>query len=541
MPVEVSFKKKAQGGRMMQVTVLSVEHQSEMKVLDLKKSVIAKMNESENAHNFRIFSEGELDVKSGVTLLNDSNPIGDGEKVDIIFQDLMSRLTSSLNDFAKTDMGKKAEEEWQKILKDGIPESPRDQGASSSGVQTAEGRDGIPESPRDQGASSSGVQTAEGRAVGLRKISIPTMYGSMEADAFLITYIQNKPHVTTYNGVYQVSKRFVQTHNVVILNQDEDEERVPSADEDMEDEVFVAEVENVNQSIPETTTQVPDVSVSEIAPSTAEPDDEPQGQFWMLKYVFPNKAEKEFAINPNVSIAVLKEIIMKDAGFKKEDVKKHTFQKGEDILANNRQKVKTALKDDDLVLVRSSLTGGGRAVKKDAKDETFKKFLLEEKKKAITVSAQMMNQMTFGDDIQTVMKDVKTKAESIYMTTQENPKLTMVKLLRGMSSDALKDLVNYNTNKSDLRATGICVKMMSANLANFAKMSKDFDNAKETVLQVFNMVFTANFFKNNTSWDWKNFEKLVEVEVGIKETAPTSASASAPTPAVETLSDTNMG
>ncbi|CAJ1337362.1 unnamed protein product, partial [Effrenium voratum] len=496
MPVEVSFKKKAQGGRMMQVTVLSVEHQSEMKVLDLKKSVIAKMNESENAHDFRIFSEGELDVKSGVTLLNDSNPIGDGEKVDIIFQDLMSRLTSSLNDFAKTDMGKKAEEEWQKILKDGIPESPRDQG----------------------------VQTAEGRAVGLRKISIPTMYGSMQADAFLITYIQNKPHVTTYNGVYQVSKRFVQTHNVVILNQDEDEERVPSADEDMEDEVFVAEVENVNQSIPETTTQVPDVSLSEIAPSTAEPDDEPQGQFWMLKYVFPNKAEKEFAINPNVSIAVLKEIIMKDAGFKKEDVKKHTFQKGEDILANNRQKVKTALKDDDLVLVRSSLTGGGRAVKKDAKDETFKKFLLEEKKKAITVSAQMMNQMTFGDDIQTVMKDVKTKAESIYMTTQENPKLAMVKLLRGMSSDALKDLVNYNTNKSDLRAAGICVKMMSANLANFAKMSKDFDNAKETVLQVFNMVFTANFFKNNTSWDWKNFEKLVEVEVGIKETAPTSAS-----------------
>ena len=62
-----------------------------------------------------------------------------------------------------------------------------------------------------------------------------------------------------------------------------------------------------------------------------------------------------------------------------------------------------------------------------------------------------------------------------------------------MSLDALKDLKNYNTNEPDLRADN----MMTENLRSFAKMSKDsndFENATQALMQVFNMVFTANFY-----------------------------------------------
>ena len=76
---------------------------------------------------------------------------------------------------------------------------------------------------------------------------------------------------------------------------------------------------------------------------------------------------------------------MKEAGLFKKDVKTHTFQKGGDILGNNRLKVKTVLTDGDLIAIRSSLTGGAKGVKKVTKDESFKKFLLEEKKKAIAL------------------------------------------------------------------------------------------------------------------------------------------------------------
>lgn len=82
-------------------------------------------------------------------------------------------------------------------------------------------------------------------------------------------------------------------------------------------------------------------------------------------------------------------------------------------------------------------------------------------------------------------------------------------------SEGLKGLTAYNTNKVEQRAEQVCLKLMTSAIPSFAKISDDIDNAKQTILQIINMVFMANFFKTNSTWDWKGFEKLVEVEVGV--------------------------
>ena len=102
-----------------------------------------------------------------------------------------------------------------------------------------------------------------------------------------------------------------------------------------------------------------DLDETEVATTVtenAEPDDEPTGNDWVLKYKLGNTAEKEIHVSPGVSIAVLKEMIMKDAKRFKKDVKTHTFALGNVILGNNRQKVKTVLKDGQMISARPSIT-----------------------------------------------------------------------------------------------------------------------------------------------------------------------------------------
>ena len=520
MPVEVSLKKMTQKGRKcreIDVETFSIDHQASMTVLDLKKAVERKVNENHTPYGFHVFGEGELDVKMNGQCLGNDTVINEGAVVDVVVIDMMLHLNLCLDKFSKTEQGKKAQEAWEEAL--------RGSDASASSEPP------VPEIAIDQNAPSS--PAVEGRTDGLRKISVPTMYGTMEVDAYVITYIQNMPHVSTYYGVYQVSKHFTQTRNCLFLNQDEEEERVPSAD-DASSADEIETVDDREQSVPVTPTTVP---AGEALDTITEPEAEVEGAHFALTV-----ADRRTAITqvhhitsaPNVSLAKLRDRIVKDVlGLTLGQTKDCNFTRARDetIIANFRPHVKSMLVDGDEVIVTTRVKGGAKQTKKDkeTKDETFKKFLLEEKKKAIAVSAQKMTNMTFSDDVKTVMDDVKTKAEAIYMEAQQNPKMAMVRLLREMNLEALKDLTNYNTNKSDTRAESICSKMMEANLSKFAKIVKDFENAKETAQQVFSMVFTANFYKNNSNWDWKSFEKLVDVEVGIKETSVSLPSQPVPT------------
>ena len=170
--------------------------------------------------------------------------------------------------------------------------------------------------------------------------------------------------------------------------------------------------------------------------------------------------------------------------------------------------------------------------------------MLEEKKKAITESAKKLAEMNFGNNVPAVIGEVKAKAEQIYGEAQSNPKLAMLRLLRSMDIEGLKGLTTYNTNKVEQRAEQVCLKLMTSAIPSFAKISDDIDNAKQTILQIINMVFVANFFKTNSTWDWKGFEKVVEVEVGVKETSMSLATSSGATPGVdevaEVLANTRM-
>lgn len=111
--------------------------------------------------------------------------------------------------------------------------------------------------------SSSG----EGRSDGLRKVFIQSIRGVREVDMYLITFLQNIPHVSTDSGCYQVSKHFTQTRNCLFLNRDEGEERVPSADDKSDSEESDSE-----ESIPDTSMTMPTTEQS----STPAVEEEPE-------------------------------------------------------------------------------------------------------------------------------------------------------------------------------------------------------------------------------------------------------------------------
>ena len=82
MPVEVFLKKIAKRGRVVDVTTLTVPHETNMTILDLKKKVITIMDAdaSHGAHDLHISHHGGFDAKSGTTVLPNDNPVADDEK-----------------------------------------------------------------------------------------------------------------------------------------------------------------------------------------------------------------------------------------------------------------------------------------------------------------------------------------------------------------------------------------------------------------------------------------------------------------------------
>lgn len=238
MPVEVSFKKMTQKGKKckeVDVETFNIPHHTSMTVLDWKTSIEKKVNENSD-YGIHVFGKGELDVKMGGQCLEDDTCLNDGAVVVVVFINMMLRLHIGFANFAKTDAGKQAQKAWEEALR------ASDASASSTPPE--------PETAIHQNATSSlDAPAVEGRDGGLRKMTYQSIHGVRTVDAYLITYIQNKPHVSTDYGAYEVSKHFTQTRNCPFLNQDEEEERVPSADDaSSAGEVFTEAVSDEEQS-----------------------------------------------------------------------------------------------------------------------------------------------------------------------------------------------------------------------------------------------------------------------------------------------------
>jgi len=105
---------------------------------------------------------------------------------------------------------------------------------------------------------------------GKRKITIHTIHGTRDVEAYIITYIQNLAHVSTDVGSYQVSKHFLQTKNVIILNEDDGEERNPSASDGSD-----ASSDDAS-SIPDTSTTAPATEQSSVPTTVPVVEKEPE-------------------------------------------------------------------------------------------------------------------------------------------------------------------------------------------------------------------------------------------------------------------------
>ena len=263
----------------------------------------------------------------------------------------------------------------------------------------------------------------------------------------------------------------------------------------------------------------------------AEPDGEPTGAQWKLTLKFPGQdamADREVTTSPDVSVAKLRAIIAEatytlpgKATKKKLDGKglNLTNATTASILDNNRVKVKTVLNDGAVINVTFRGQAGGKNVITAGQKQAFKNFLLDEKRKAIAKTVQELTERTSdtGDvTVAQVINQAKEKGNKMYADYETNIKGAMTKLLHSMSVEELLDVKNFNTNKKDARADGVCEKILKGNTREFAKLCTDITEVEEALASMVNLTFTANFFKENSQYDWKGFIKMIDLMLAQK-------------------------
>ena len=397
MPVEVSLKKIAKRGRVVDVTTLTVPHETSMTILDLKEKVITIMDAdaSHGAHDLHISHHGELDAKSGTTVLPNDNPVADDEKVDVIYQDLMSRLSVACANFSKTEAGKKADHAFAEAMRDAKS------GASSS--EPAVESEAVASS--EQPVASSEQPPSDG----LTKVKIQCWdfnngYYDREVECFQITYLQGLPHVQTCYGVYQVSKHFTQTRNCLFLNQDEDEERVHSAD----DASLADEIETVDDEEPvagegyaspirdgEHPMDYVRRALVMTAPNASqgipEPEGEAEAQGWKVT-VMHNQTEFEIGTTPKTKLTTFMGEVAKTVGVKsKKDIRLFMDENMVTELHQLNHHIKNIGITDGMTLhasIRGLLGGAVRAKAKAVQTKQAKQ------NKAMTKSTEKMHLLT---------------------------------------------------------------------------------------------------------------------------------------------------
>ena len=477
MPVEVSFKKMTKRGRKrreIDVETFSIDHQASMTVLELKKAVEKKVNEA--SYGFSVYGEGELDVKTGGQCLENDTVISDGDAVVVVFTDLMLRLDFAMSDFAKTDAGKKAQKAWEEALRGS------DASASSEPPvpETPVPETPVPETVIDQNATaSSDAPAVEGRDDGLRKVTYQSIHGVRTVDAYLITYIQNMPHVSTDYGIYQVSKHFTQTRNCLVLNQDEDEERVPSADDDSSaDDIFIEVVSDGEQSVPETSTTVPEGGALD---AITEPEAETTGAHFALTVADRRTSTTQIhhiTSAPNVSLANLRDRIVTDTlGLPLSQAKGFNFTRvrADTMVANFRPHVKSMLVDGDEIAVTVRARGGGaRAVSKQTKKDMSAKAT--EYKKAIAEASSLINRQSVAS--LTAVQKAEQVLQTFSADAEANVENALMKVFGNLSIQKLDAIYAELAKKGGNMET----KLASVSVEVFAM--EDVATASESIANV---------------------------------------------------------
>eukprot|EP00438_Fugacium_kawagutii_P005956 Skav231316 [mRNA] locus=scaffold1116:80160:80942:- [translate_table: standard] len=240
-------------------------------------------------------------------------------------------------------------------------------------------------------------------------------------------------------------------------------------------------------------------------------------------------ADREVTTSPDVSVARLRATIAEATyTFPVGKVTKKKLEGKElnltnattaSILDNNRVKVKTVLTDGAVINVTFRGQAGCKNVITTGQKQAFKNFLLDEKRKAIAKMVQDLTARTSdtGDvTVAHVINQAKEKGNKMYADYETNIKGAMTKLLHTMSVEELLDVKNFNTNKKDARADGVCEKILKGNAREFAKLCADITEVEKALASMVNLTFTANFFKENSQYDWKGFIKMIDLMLAQK-------------------------
>eukprot|EP00435_Cladocopium_sp_Y103_P000455 s2333_g1.t1 len=194
------------------------------------------------------------------------------------------------------------------------------------------------------------------------------------------------------------------------------------------------------QSVPETTTQVPEGYLSEVgAPSVAgEPEDEPSGVALVVQLKSLLKEPhviNDFVVQKGWSVAKLRDEIMKEHGIpmsKSKTVKLYNPRTMKYLLEDTRIKVSTLVTRNDLIdgdelHLSTNITGGARAVTKQTKKDMIMKA--NEYKKAMSEANSLINRpsveaLTAVQNaevvLQTFATNVEVNAENALMTVFSN-------------------------------------------------------------------------------------------------------------------------